>query len=263
VPPNLAELFPADIVYYPGIGLAIAKHLLSLPEQHSVFLISRTVPKSLRDLQLQYAERVQLFAVDLSHDASGSGAIEHVLRQSGGILDGLVVNHGILGDCKRIIDSTWQGWEQTFHANFFSVVDILSTALPALRRRRGRIVFTSSGAAQSAYSSWGAYGASKAALNHLAMTLKNEEPYVTTICIEPGVVDSDMQKEIREVHHKTMDIADWEKFLDAKEKGTLLRPEQPGNVIAKLVVAAAIEFSGQFLSWNDEVLKDFQDTVAL
>jgi hypothetical protein len=69
--------------------------------------------------------------------------------------------------------------------------------------------------------------------------LKNDEPHVTTLCIGPGVVDSDMQKEIREVHHKTMDIQDWEKFPEAKEKGTLLKPEQAGNVIARCQTEAS------------------------
>jgi NAD(P)-dependent dehydrogenase (short-subunit alcohol dehydrogenase family) len=39
----------------------------------------------------------------------------------------------------------------------------------------------------------GAYGSSKAALNHLARTLAVEEPDVTTVAVRPGVVDTDMQ----------------------------------------------------------------------
>jgi NAD(P)-dependent dehydrogenase (short-subunit alcohol dehydrogenase family) len=175
-----------------------------------------------------------------------------------GSLDGLIVNHGILGEVQRVTNSTVDGWRQTFDVNFFSVVGIVQAALPALRKSKGRIIFTSSGAAQNAYSTWGAYGASKAALNHLAMTLKNEEPDVITVSVRPGVVDSDMQKEIREVHHTTMDEKDREKFLEAKEKGKLLRPEQPGNVIARLVIGAPKELSGKFLSWDDEGLKEFQ-----
>ena len=71
-----------------------------------------------------------------------------------------------------------------------------------------------------AYSTWGAYGASKAALNHLAMTMKSEEPDITTIAIRPGVVDTEMQRELREVHHDRLDKKDQEKFMDAKANGT-------------------------------------------
>lgn len=118
----------------------------------------------------------------------------------------------------------------------------------------------SSGAAVGAYATWGAYGASKAALNHLALTLSVEEPDVTTVSIRPGVVDTDMQVSIREAHHKAMDEKDAAKFRELKETGGLLRPDQPGNVMAKLALDAPKELSGQFMSWNDEKLASFQDT---
>lgn len=180
---------------------------------------------------------------------------------SEGELHGVVVNHGTMGEVARIADSTTAGWLHTFHVNLFSVVSIVQAALPALRKSKGTIVFTSSGAAGNAYSGWGAYGASKSALNHLAMTLKVEEVDVTTVSVRPGVVDSEMQREIREVHSRSGVMAEKDriKFLEAYEKKTLLRPDQPGNVIAKLVVGAPRELSGMFVSWNDEVLQDFQD----
>lgn len=103
----------------------------------------------------------------------------------------------------------------------------IQAALPALRESNGRIVMISSGAAVHSYSTWGAYGASKAAINHLAMTLAAEEPGVTTLSIRPGVVDTGMQQDIREKHHKVMDENDRKKFLELKQEGKLLRPEQP------------------------------------
>jgi NAD(P)-dependent dehydrogenase (short-subunit alcohol dehydrogenase family) len=128
-----------------------------------------------------------------------------------------------------------------------------------LRKSRGRIVFTSSGAAVGAYQGWGCYGAGKSVLNHLALTLSVEEPDVTTISIRPGVVDTEMQREIREVHNATMSEKDAAKFLGLKKDGGLLRPEQPGHVIAELAVKAGQELSGKFLSWNDEALGEFQE----
>jgi NAD(P)-dependent dehydrogenase (short-subunit alcohol dehydrogenase family) len=57
-------------------------------------------------------------------------------------------------------------------------------------------------------------------MNHLALTLKAEEPDITTIAIRPGVVDTEMQRELREVHHDRMDKKDKEKFMSAKANGT-------------------------------------------
>lgn len=99
-------------------------------------------------------------------------------------------------------------------------------------------------------------------LNHLALTLSVEEPDVTTISIRPGVVDTEMQREIREVHHERMSANDREKFSGLKTNGGLLRPEQPGHVIAKLAVAEGEHvkaLSGKFLSWNDESLGMYQE----
>lgn len=120
-------------------------------------------------------------------------------------------------------------------------------ALPLLRHCNGRIIFISSGAAVASYASWGAYGASKAALNHLAMTLSIEEPEVITISIRPGVVDTQMQQELRDTYASYMHEKDAAKFLGLHKEGKLLSPEKPGNVIAKLVLDGPKKLSGRFL----------------
>lgn len=68
-----------------------------------------------------------------------------------------------------------------------------------------------------------------------------------------------MQKEIREVHQNTMDLTDAAKFKELHEEGQLLKPEQPGHVIAKLALEAPKELSGKFLSWNSPELAAFQE----
>lgn len=79
------------------------------------------------------------------------------------------------------------------------------------------------------------------------MTLKNEEPEVTTVAIRPGVVDTAMQKDIREIFLKNMDEIDQQKFMGAKRDGKLLTPEKPGKVIAELAIQAKKDLSGLFL----------------
>lgn len=113
---------------------------------------------------------------------------------------------------------------------------MVQAALPALRTSHGRIVITSSGAATGAYQGWAAYGSGKAVLNHLAATLAVEEPDVTTVSVRPGVVDTEMQRAIREEHNKAMSASDQEKFQGLHKQGKLVRPEQPGGVIANLAV---------------------------
>lgn len=176
-----------------------------------------------------------------------------------GRLDALVVNHGSLEPVGKVGEGSVEGWRRGFEVNVFSAVGLIQAALPSLRISNGIILLTSSGASITPYQAWGPYGASKAVLNHLAATLAVEEPAVTTVSIRPGVVDTEMQREIREVHHERMSEGDRGKFKGLKEQGALLRPEQPGRVIARLAVGARREFSGRFLSWNDEMLGAFQE----
>ena len=78
------------------------------------------------------------------------------------------------------------------------------------------------------------------------MTLATEESDVTTVSIRPGVVDTDMQVEVRG-HNTVMDPKDVQKFKSLYEDGNLLKPEQPGNVMARLAVEAEKGLSGKFL----------------
>lgn len=80
------------------------------------------------------------------------------------------------------------------------------------------------------------------------MTVALEEPDITSISIRPGMVDTQMQEELREKHMDVLGPADGQRFLDAYNKGKLLKPEQPGHVIAKLVLDAPQELSGKFLT---------------
>ena len=108
-------------------------------------------------------------------------------------------------------------------------------------------MLVSSGAAVGNYTGWGAYGSSKAVLNHLATTLAAEEPDVVAVAVRPGVVDTAMQEEIRARHHVNMDPRQAQRFVDLKAQGGLLRPEQPGGVIADFAADPDRRLSGKFL----------------
>ena len=239
-----------------------------------MLLLART-EKPLHDLQARYPKQVRYLTGDVADYDSARRAVRLAVDEWGRV-DGLVLNHGTLAPVARVADSSAEGWEKGFRVNFLSCVEFVRNlllhlemgrfllvrerwadcvwmvskvkeALPQLRRVKGRIVFTSSGAAVHSYASWGAYGAAKAALNHLAMTLSVEEPDVVTIAVRPGAVDTDMQTELREVYHEKMDEKDRERFSKLKKEGGLLKPEQPGNVMARLVLEAGKELSGKFV----------------
>ncbi len=65
-----------------------------------------------------------------------------------------------------------------------------------------------------------------------------------------------MQGEVREFGglHMANDVH--QTFVREKGEGLLLKPEQPGYVIAALSLHAPESLSGEFLSWNDERCRD-------
>ncbi|GAB1197186.1 hypothetical protein BDV32DRAFT_127202 [Aspergillus pseudonomiae] len=239
-----------------GIGLAIAKYLLTSPQSHNVVVIARSV-EPLQKLKEQYTKQVEVLNGDLTDLSIGQKAVDLALK-SFGRLDGMVLNHGVLGQVGKIAQADPEQWKHGFDVNFISFVAFVKAALPALRETKGKLVFTSSGASVSAYRGWGLYGATKAAMNHLALTLGEEEPDVTTISIRPGMVDTEMQRELREDHATTLEPQVHSKFTTVHKDGKLLKPEQPGHVMAKLVLDGPKDLSGKFLSWNDKALDAFQ-----
>ena len=238
-----------------GIGLAAAHYLLK--QSHKLVVVARS-EQPLRDLEKQYPEQVAVLVGDLSDLSLGHKAME-LAGQRYSKLDGVIVNHGVLDPVKRLADSTAEEWRAAYDTNFFSAIALAKAALQPLRETKGCMIFVSSGAAANAYPTWGAYGSAKAAMNHLAMTLANEEKDITSIAIRPGVVDTEMQQDIREKHNTAMDASDAKRFAELKSSGGLLKPEQPGHVMAKLVVDPPTALNGKFLSWNAEELKSFQE----
>ncbi|KAI5848158.1 hypothetical protein BZA05DRAFT_446865 [Tricharina praecox] len=236
-----------------GLGLAIACHLLTHTTAN-LHLISRSAIPLV-------SPRISVSLLDLSLDTSAPLAIATCLSVWGR-LDSLILNHGLLSPVTPLSFATASAWRAAFNTNLFSHVGLLAAALPSLRAApNGRVVLVSSGAAVTGYPAWGAYGAAKAAMNHLVLTLEAEEPRLTAIAVRPGVVDTEMQREIREVHQAAMGAAG-ERFVDAHRDGKLLAPEVPGAVVARLAMGMGRELGGKFLSWNAEELREFQDDAV-
>ena len=67
-----------------------------------------------------------------------------------------------------------------------------------------------------------------------------------------------MQDLIREHGSKHMRKQDLEKFVNAYEGGTLVKPEDAGYVIAALSLKAPRALSGKFVSWNSDECQEFR-----
>ena len=104
-----------------------------------------------------------------------------------------------------------------------------------------RILHVSSGAGRDAYPAWSTYCASKAALDHHARSVALEAIPALRICsLAPGVIDTDMQTEIRASTNEQFPLR--EKFVALKKEGQLA---QPGDTATRLVNYLLSERYGQ------------------
>ena len=101
-----------------------------------------------------------------------------------------------------------------------------------------RVINLSSGASTTAFRGWSAYCASKAALDHFGRCLALEQQDavhpVDVLSFSPGVVDTDMQAQIRASDPD--DFPDRARFIDLHANAQLASPES----VAAVMLAAAI-----------------------
>ncbi|KAF9166038.1 hypothetical protein BGX21_001446 [Mortierella sp. AD011] len=208
--------------------------------------------------ELQLKDRFKFVIGDITAESTAKDVVSLAMNSWSGHIDGLAVNAGVIDPLGTIANTSVSDWKQAFDINFFSVVTLVQHALPALRESKGRVLLVSSGAAVNSYHGWGAYCASKAALKMFGETLAKEEPEVTTVSIRPGVVDTEMQSDIRTKGAGNMVPDQHAKFVNYHTSKELLHPDEPGHVIASLAVKAPNSINGRFFSWNDEELKEYR-----
>ncbi|WP_173917058.1 (S)-benzoin forming benzil reductase [Halobacillus sp. Marseille-Q1614] len=117
------------------------------------------------------------------------------------------------------------------------------------------IVNITSGAAEKTVHGWSVYSSGKAAINRFTETASYEQEKAgnkhTIIAFSPGVVDTDMQGEIRSSREE--DFADVENFKKLKEEGGLRSPETVAQVLLKLLDSPETIQSGQVYKLYDLV----------
>jgi NAD(P)-dependent dehydrogenase (short-subunit alcohol dehydrogenase family) len=117
-------------------------------------------------------------------------------RYLGG-LDLLINNASELGGLAPLADVDPEHLERLLRINVVAPLALVRDTLPLLAARRGLVVNVSSDAAQGAYPGWGAYGASKAALDLGSRTLARElaSSNVGVVAVDPGDMRTRMHQE--------------------------------------------------------------------
>ena len=170
-----------------GIGLGIAQHFV----EQGV----RVVITGRRDNGDEIAAAVgaTFVRMDVSDERSVSAAIEEAAGHYSGRIDTLILNAGMDLRTGSIETVDLAAYRRLFDVNLFGLVQCLRDASPHLPRG-ATVIATSSPAGLLPAAGMGAYGASKAALNHLTRVFAAElaGAGVRMNAVLPGIAESEM-----------------------------------------------------------------------
>ncbi|EGV61408.1 oxidoreductase [Yamadazyma tenuis] len=241
-----------------GIGASIASIYLSRPDTCLV-AVARSEDKLQELVETYGSDRVAFVAGSVSEDQVIRQSVELAVSKFGRV-DSVIANAGVLDPVQTIDNADIDAWKQAFDVNFFSVVNLAKYVIPELRKTRGSFIGVSSGASVGATNGWGCYGATKAALNHLVLTIAEQEAssQVTSLSVAPGVVDTSMQLDIREKHKSAMKPESHRRFTKLHEEQKLLHPDVPATVYVNLALNGwDSTINGKYLRYNDAALASY------
>ena len=175
-----------------GLGLALTKILIETGAK--VAVVARN-EKRLFDL----AKTIPFIPIhaDVSRKEDIYKISAQALAQLGG-LDVLVNNASALGPSplQLLLDTECEDFEKALQTNLLGAFRLTKAVLPTfLLQSRGTVVNITSDAAANAYPKWGAYGASKAALDHATRVWAEEAPGVSFYSFDPGDMDTPLHAE--------------------------------------------------------------------
>jgi NAD(P)-dependent dehydrogenase (short-subunit alcohol dehydrogenase family) len=224
-----------------GLGEAIATELLS--RHVRVLGIAR---HQHQELGAAHAGRLLQVQLDLAdRDATlkwlASDALTRFLAGSEAAL--LVNNAGLLQPIGPLQTQDANAVAQAIAVNVAAPLALSAAFVGATAGTRDRrVLHISSGAGNNAYAGWSVYCASKAALDqHARAVALDRTPGLRIASIAPGVIDTDMQAEIRATSDDR--FPDRHRFEALKRDGKLRLPDEAAGELVDALLAS--EFGEQ------------------
>jgi benzil reductase ((S)-benzoin forming) len=208
-----------------GIGQALAVELASCDKD--ILIVGRDMAR-LEQTKALYPRRIDCVSLDLTHE---SNQLIDSLQDENKIA-GLIHNAAMIEPIAPLGEITMSQWKNHFSLNLDAPLSITQSLLKKLTN--GRILMISSGAAHSAIPCWAAYCCSKAALHMLYQCFKAEYPDIGFASVMPGIVDTNMQTEIRA--SKLMKNDDSQFFSQLKLEQKLIAPKTVAKFLAWLLL---------------------------
>lgn len=207
-----------------GLGAALAEQLIA--RNVTVLGLSRSRHATLKTRFPAQLEEIELELADTARVAQwiATDALRSFVSGAQTVL--LINNAGMVQPIGPIEGQDVAAIASAVSLNVATPLMLASAlAAAAVDASDRRIVHISSGAARNAYPGWSIYCATKAALDHHARAVTLDANRALRICsLAPGVIDTDMQAEIRGSGEDQFPMRT--RFEELKRNGQLSTPEQ-------------------------------------
>lgn len=213
------------------MGLAMARKLLK--PGNTLLCISRKTNDTLATQAKMANTVLEQWTQDLAAGADISARLEQWLReQAGAGFAGAVLinNAGMIPRIGPLSEADADNLAQALRVGLEAPMQLTAAFLRATANWPGprKVLNISSGLGRKAMASQAGYCAAKAGMDHFTRCVALEEalkPNGAAVCsLAPGVVDTDMQTQLRGADASA--FPDQHNFVNLKEKGQLTSPEE-------------------------------------
>lgn len=241
-----------------GLGESVANFLLE--SNVHVIGVSRTENSKLKNK----AEELKMNYFHLSVDLTNSNAVEEMIQQANNLLNQyevftfyIVNNAGILEPMNQAKEIDSEKLIKHFQINTLTPMMITNTFLKLNDLSDYSLVIANitSGAAHKAVYGWSAYGSAKASINAYTNTIGKEQDQLKThnkiFAFSPGVMDTDMQKHIREQDKEA--FIEVENFKNYKKSNLLKDTDIVGGVLVDILTNESGIKNGEIYDITDYI----------
>jgi NAD(P)-dependent dehydrogenase (short-subunit alcohol dehydrogenase family) len=220
-----------------GIGLGLAKEYQSRGDQVFTFA-RRDFPGS--------QEKITHFHCDITSQESCQKAVKEMGQHLGhGLdIDTVILNAGVLGNFEVLHRQSLAQLKQVFEVNLWGQKLFLDELLKQNFSIK-HVIGISSGAAVNGNKGWGGYALSKAAFKMMIDIYAQEFPQTKFYSVAPGLVDTHMQEQIREVDSD--EFPSVKRLHQAQGTESMPTPEQFAPLFIQKLPQVLKKSSGEFV----------------
>ncbi|MFG1498136.1 SDR family NAD(P)-dependent oxidoreductase [Saccharospirillum sp. HFRX-1] len=154
----------------------------------------------------------------------------------------VILNAAQIGPIGPLSSSVPRDWWQNLDVNLTLNVSAAGLFLQHFQDAPARktLAVISSGAAQTGIGGWSLYCLAKSGLERLAESIAEEQQNadhpIQTLRISPGLIDTEMQAEIR--GSDASQFADVEEFRAFQQQGALVQPDRVATAVSQIIAGS-------------------------